>query len=164
MLFTLHHKNSIVFSYFLLFCLCVYFLAQCFSETDKIVQLRSLLCEYIWDQLTQTNIFGPYVNLDANARDNEENEDIVSKNKIVKNMCKKLVFNDNFDELNKLTHYCLTQNITNIESYEDGELDVIVSFIVNELTYVIYHDLTIDSINSNNKNSNVKIHCYFQNY
>ena len=80
----------------------------------------------------------------------------MSNNKRIKNICKKLLFNDNFDQLNKLAQYCLTQNITGIESYEDN-LDVIVSFIVNELVYVIYHDLTIDSINNNNNNNHNSI-------
>ena len=64
-----------------------------------------------------------------------------------------MLFNNNFDELNKLLQHCLTQNITNIESYEDDKLDVIVSFIVNELVYVIFHDLTINSIHNNNSSS-----------
>ena len=112
-----------------------------YSEADKIRKLCSLVCEYICDQLAQTNIFGHYVN-----GDDFENKE---KNKNIKNVCKKLVFDDNSDELDKLIWYCLTQNITNIQSYE-GDLNVIVSFIMNELAFVIYHDLTINSINSNN--------------
>ena len=127
--------------------MCFCFDGIYFSETDKIEQLCSLLCEYICDQLTQTNIFGHYVD----AKNNAQNKDILSKNKNIKNISQKLLFNDNFDELNKLVRYCLNQNITNVESYVDiGELIAIVSFMVNELVYVIYHDLTIDSINSNN--------------
>ena len=136
----------------ILFCVCI--LTQCLSKTDKITQLCSLLCEYICHQLTQTNIFGHYVNVDSNHCATDE--DILSKNKTIKNICKNLVFNDNFDELNKLVRYCLTQNITNIESYEDiGQLHAIVAFIVNELVYVIYHDLTTNSINSNSNKASL---------
>ena len=99
------------------------------------------------------NIFGHY--FDINAKNNEENKDISSQNKIIKNVCETLLFNGNFDELNKLLRYCLTQNITNIESYKRcNKLYVIVSFISNELAYVVYHDLTIDSMNSDNSNNN----------
>ena len=125
------------------------FLIKYYSEADKISKLSSLVCEYIVDQLTQTNLFGHYVDADE---DDEDYRDQLLKNENMKNLCKKLVFDDSFDELDKLIRYCLTQHISTIESYED-DLSVIVSFIINELAYAIYHDLTIDSMNNSNNNN-----------
>ena len=132
--------------YCFFFCVC---LDPNYSEADKITQLCSFLREYICDQLAQTNIFGHYVD----TQNNGKNKDILLKNENIKNLCKKLVFGSDLEELNKLIRYCLTQNISNIDSYE-GELNATVSFIVNELAYVIYHDLTINWINNSTSNSN----------
>ena len=111
------------------------------------------MCEYICDELAQTNIFGHYISLGKRDQKDKRTEKERENNTIAYNLCKKWVFDDNFDELNKLIRYCITQNINNIKSYQSNG-EQIVPFIVNELVYVIFHDLTIDGLNNNGNDGN----------
>ena len=107
----------------------------------------SIIRQHMCDELVKTNIFGHYW---YNPQDTNKKE----SNEKVYNLCIKALFNNNFDELNKLISYCINENISNIEEYETDEDMDMIPFIVNELSYLVFHDLTIDSWYNNNNNNN----------
>ena len=125
------------------------------NEEDELTsKLTSLISEYICDQFTQTNIFGHCTSVYGSSK--KEREKILSNNEVAYNLCKKLLFNDSFDEINKLIAYCINQNISNIKNYQMYP-EAIVPFIVNHVAYVIFYDLTIDALSNNNNNNNYKL-------
>ena len=109
------------------------------SSYNEIIDKVSLItCEFICDQLAQTNIFGHYVNVGRHDKDTTT----LSKNKSVYNLCKKMLFNDNFDELHKLLKYCFNEHVSDINNYKDHP-PTMLTFILNEFAYVVFHDLSI---------------------
>ena len=130
------------------------------KDGDFGTKLYQLCCNYICDELSQTNMFGNYVNFhEYDQPSNKVKQDILANNKNACNLCKKMLFDNNFDELNRLIQYCL-KNISDINSYNNikvinqYEATGIVGFIVNEMAYVIFHDLTMNFLNNNNNNNN----------
>ena len=130
------------------------------DNNDLMIQLCSLASEFICDQLAQTNVFGNYIiSAEDDSKMAEQKKIELNNAKLFQN-CKKMVFNDSFDELNQLIRYC-TQNISDIASYSVNVIKEknnfgesgILGFIVNELSYVIFHDLTMNSLNENKDNS-----------
>ena len=136
---------------------------------DRICELA---CDYITNEFAETNIFGYYVNKTGFERAifgwvNKNLESIqMAKNAKVLHYCTQMVFDDTFDELKKLIRYCIS-NISDIDSYKhninykNAEKccydSGIACFIVNQLAYVVFHDVTMDSLNSKNSSENNKL-------
>ena len=136
-------------------------------------RLCELVCDYITNEFAETNIFGYYVNNTGFEKPifgwtNKNLERIqMAKNEEILNYCKRMLFDNKFDELQKLIDYCIS-NISDIDSYKhninyqkDGEKccydSGIACFIANQLAYVVFHDITIDSLNNKNNNENHKL-------
>ena len=125
------------------------------NNNSKVINnLCLLISNYICDQCTQTNIFGRYFCFTQDNKPWARKSDIENNDKIY-NLCKKLLFDDSFDQLNELIKCCLTNNVSKIENYKNCDNEAsLVSILVNEMTFIIFHDLTIDSLKKKNTNTN----------
>ena len=89
---------------------------------------------------------------------NSKKQLIKQSNENVYNLYTNLLYNNNFQELDKLIVHCINENISNINGWLDEE-DIASNyqfqqFVVNEFAYTVFHDLTIDSLQNNNSGNN----------
>ena len=131
-----------------------------YDNDELISKLSLLITEYFRDELVKTTIFGDYTLWDRDDEDyvgHPSNRAAVDKNnKETTDLFKQILFDDiHYNEFNKLLRYCISQHISNFNSYTDSEYTqrYLVQYVVNELAYVIFHDLTFDLL-SNSKNHN----------
>ena len=143
------------------------------NNSNKKSTLCQLTREYIIDQFCQTNMFGNYVNSNGfepnyggltyddvpaseiYSIEEKEQKELDENNEKVLKLCRKVLFDNNYDELDKLIEYSIS-NITDISSYEINmhmsffeescNDSGILCFMTNELAYAVFHDLTIDSL------------------
>ena len=126
-------------------------------DGDKIFKrILSIIRDYIFVEMVHTNIFGRAIRIDHDGEENpshEEKLEIRANNKKASDLCKAQLFDGDINQVKQLIAYCTKENISNIESYTN-DITCIVPFIVNELSYVVFHDLTIDLLNNNDKKDN----------
>ena len=142
------------------------------NDDSLLNNLCLLISNYICDQCAQTGIFGTYHDRQEKKLADWKIAKITEQNIKTFNVCKELLFDNNFNELIRLVKYCLTSNISNINHYinsiktnddaEDTYIRSVVSIMATELSFIIFHDLTMNGKNNNsdNKNKNTRLLLY----
>ena len=126
-------------------------------------ELCQLCGDYLLNQMTQTGIFGDYVNEGAfhSAREQTAKEAEMKKRDECIELCKKLVFGNDISILNDLCKYCI-QDITDINAYinNGGEYgdSGLSCFIIHRLAFFIFNQL----INMENDDSNIDSNVFNQ--
>ena len=109
--------------------------------------LTNLLSSYLLDQFAQTAIFGTFFEPDPDAHfnvrvsENEMEKQAENKKNAIK-LVKKSLFGDEqgLKQFKKLVEYCL-QDIDVSKIYQSHRKNGLVFYVINRLTFVIFHDL-----------------------
>ena len=136
--------------------------------------IADICLDYFLDHIIQTGIFGYFVSdfIFTDVKGDEKTQELKKRDLAMKKMFK-ILFNNDKSDLLKLMQYCVQDikcdvdqdvvdrydaNTTNTENIKrvSGEPETnlgIVFYVINRLSFVVFHDLTIWKLQKENKSS-----------